>query len=493
MTATASYAAIDLGAASGRVVLGAFDGQRLQLEEVHRFNNGPVAVLERLHWDALRLLEEIKAGLARCAARQQRLDGIGIDTWGVDFGLLSASGELLGAPYHYRDPHTHGMFTEAFQRVPREEIYAQTGIQFMEINTLYQLLSLALRRPALLAAARTLLFMPDLLSYWLTGVARSEYSIASTSQLYQATGAGWASDLIEKLGLPNRIWPEVAAPGTPVGPLLPNVATETGLAPTTVIAPACHDTGSAVAAVPGQGQGWAFISSGTWSLVGAELQAPICNGAARAGNFTNEGGVAGTIRFLKNVAGLWLLQECHRTWAQQGDSPTFEQLTRMAAAAPPLVSLVDPDDPRFATPGDMPRHIQDCCAQTGQRVPQSQAEIVRCILESLALKYRTNVALLERLTGNAVNVIHIVGGGVRNKLLCQLTADATGKPVTAGPAEAAAAGNVMVQALAQGRVASLAEVREVVRQSSEMRRYEPARSVGWDDAAQRLPPEPAGQ
>lgn len=486
MAVTSYYLAFDLGASSGRAVLGRFDGQRLKLEEVHRFTNGPVRILDHLHWDVLRLFDEIKRGLAKCAARHKQLDGIGIDTWGVDFGLLSPTGELLGLPYHYRDTHTRGMMKAALQRVSRAEIYAQTGIQFMELNTLNQLLALQTGPSTLLDSADMLLFMPDLLNYWLTGVKHSEYSIASTSQLYAATGDGWATDLITRLGLPLAIMPPVAPPGTDVGNLLSSIVEETGLAPTTVIAPACHDTACAVAATPGHGNRWAYISSGTWSLVGVEIPAPICTAEALADNFTNESGVANTIRFLKNVAGLWLVQECRRTWAAQGRAFSYEQLTQMAADSPPRVSLVDPDDPSFTEPGDMPGRIRDYCAETGQPVPQSPGEVIRCALDSLALTYRTNITLLERLTGRTVETIHIVGGGVNNRLLCQLTANATGRPVVAGPAEATAAGNVMVQALARGQVSSLEEVRAVIARSTQLRHYEPEQTSEWDRTHQSL-------
>ena len=374
------------------------------------------------------------------------------------------------------------MFAEAFRRVPREQIYARTGIQFLEFNTLYQLLAVALTDRRRLDAAARLLFMPDLFTYWLTGRQGSEHTIASTSQLYDVAAGQWASDLLTGLGLPAEIMPPVAPSGTVVGPLLPRLAGDAGLSPTEVIATAAHDTASAVAAVPARGNGWAYISSGTWSPVGVELPAPLRTPAALAGNFTNEGGAAGTVRFLKNVAGLWLVQESRRTWATQGQSFSFDELTRMAAEAPPLVSFVDPDDARFAEPGDLPRRIQDACAARGQRVPQSPGEIVRCALESLALKYRLTIGQIERVTGRAIKVIHVVGGGAHNELLCQLTADATDRPVIAGPAEATATGNVMLQALARGRVSSLDEIREIIARSISLRHYQPRSSPAWEQA-----------
>ncbi len=485
MAATSNYLAFDLGASSGRAMLGRFDGRRIALEEIHRFENGPVRILDRLHWDAPRLLQEIKIGLAGCAAEGITLDGVGIDTWGVDFGLLSAAGELLDLPCHYRDARTRGLLAEAFERVPREEIYARTGIQFMELNTLYQLLALRLGPSRLLDAAETLLLMPDLLNYWLTGQRRSEYTIASTSQLLEARTGTWDRDLLDRLGIPARIMPPIADPATPVGALHRSVLDETGLKPTTVIAPAGHDTACAVAAVPGTGD-WAYISSGTWSLVGVELERPMATADALAANFTNEGGVAGTIRFLSNVAGLWLVQECRRIWAGRGESHSFRELADMAAAAPPRVSFVDPDWPLFAEPGDMPSRIRERCAATRQPVPQSKGAVIRCVLESLALKYDRVLRSAERLTGRPIGVLHVVGGGVNNRLLCQLTADATGKPVVAGPSEATAIGNVMVQALAMGRVGSLAEIRQVVARSTRLARYEPRASTEWDEARRRF-------
>jgi len=486
MAATSNYLAFDLGASSGRAILGRFDGAKLHLEEVHRFSNGPVQLLDHLHWDVLGLFASITTGMSKCALEQKQLDGIGIDTWGVDYGLLSPAGELLGLPFHYRDVRTRGMMAEALRRAGREDIYARTGIQFMELNTLYQLLSVATTDRSLLDATDRLLFMPDLLAYWLTGKKQSEHSIASTSQLYDVAGGCWATDLMSKLGLPGEIMPPVSQPGSVVGDVGTAIIEKTGLRATRVLAPACHDTGSAVAAVPAHGDDWAYISSGTWSLVGVELAEPIRTPEALAENFTNEGGVAGSVRFLKNVAGLWLVQECKRMWENQGDSVSFERLAEMAARAPERACFVDPDDPRFAEPGDMPRRIQDYCAATGQSVPQTQGGIVRCALESLALKYRKNLTLVERLTGRSVKVVHIVGGGVNNELLCQLTADVSGRPVVAGPAEATAAGNVMIQALACGRVSSLDEARRVIAESTQLRHHEPRQPAAWDEANQRF-------
>lgn len=482
----ARYLAFDLGASGGKAVLGTLEGQRLTLEGVYRFPNGPTQICGRLHWNVVGLFHEVVAGLSRAAERAPRLDGIGIDTWGVDYALLSASGELLGLPYHYRDARTAGMMEEAFRHVPRAEIYRATGIQFMALNTVYQLMAASRREPELLESAARLLFMPDLLHYWLTGVAQSEYTIASTSQLFRADGTGWASELIEALGLPRHIFPPVVPPGTFVGPLLDEVRASAALEPTTVIAPACHDTAVAVAAVPASRENWAYLSSGTWSLLGVELDRPICSAAALAHNFTNEGGIAGTRRFLTNAAGLWLVQECRRAWTHGDDAPDYSELADMAARAPALRCLVDPDDPCFAAPGDMPSRIREYCGRTGQSPPDNRGAIVRCVLDSLALKYAHNLRVIEEVTGRAVEVVHVVGGGARNELLCQLTADALERPVVTGPAEAAAVGNVLIQALATGRISSIAEGRAIVAGSTELRTYEPQPNAAWREARGRF-------
>lgn len=484
MPAAANYLALDLGASSGRAMLGCFDGQRLQLSEIHRFPNGPLRIVAHLHWDAPGLFREIKLALARCAAQDITLDGVGIDTWGVDYALLSAGGTLLGLPHHYRDARTRGIYAEAFRRMPRAEIYARTGIQFIEINTLCQLLAHALGPDRdLLQQAASLLFMPDLFRYWLTGLRHSEHTIASTSQLYDVACRQWDLALCTTLGLPTACLPPVLAPATVVAPLTASVCNECGCRPCDVIATAGHDTAAAVAAVPAQDDDWAYISSGTWSLVGIELPAPLRTPEALAANLTNESGIGGTVRLLSNVAGLWLLQECQRTWERAGTAYTFEQLTALAAASPARRSFVDPDDPRFVAPGDMPSRIQSCCAEHGQPVPQTPAEITRCVLESLALKYRHVLQQIMRLTGRSIRVVHIVGGGARNALLCQLTADVTGRPVIAGPVEATALGNILVQALAHKRVASPAEIRAVVARSAALQRYDPQPAQHWDESS----------
>jgi len=468
-------------------MLGQLDGQRLRLSEVHRFPNGPVSLPDGLHWDVLRLWGEIKNGLA--AAIQELgadLAGIGLDTWGVDFGLLDRDGALVANPYHYRDNRTDGMLEEAFGRVPRAEIFEHTGIQFMAINSLYQLLSLVIGRSPSLDIAETFLMMPDLFNYWLTGRPVCEFSIATTSQCFDPRQGDWATPLLEKLGIPAHIFPQIVPPGTVLGNLSPSVAAEVGAGNLPVIAPGCHDTALAVAAVPAEGSDFVYISSGTWSLMGAELSGPVINEKSLAFDFTNEGGVCDTFRLLKNITGLWLVQECRRTWARQGERLSYDALTQMAAQAAPLQSLVDPDYGEFLRPGDMPARIRAFCRRTGQPVPESRGAVLRCALESLALKYRWVLERLETTLGRRLDPIHIIGGGTQNLLLNQLTADATGRRVVTGPIEATAAGNVMMQALALGYIGSLEDGRQIVRNSFEMATYEPAGGSEWDEAFDRF-------
>jgi rhamnulokinase len=486
MTGTKKILAFDLGAESGRGVLGQFDGQTLRLEVVHRFPNGPVRTLDTMHWDVLRLYSEMVAGLRRCAAEHGGLDSLGVDTWGVDFALLGRGGTLLGNPRHYRDPHTEGVMEEALSRVPRAEVFRQTGMQFMRFNTLFQLLALQRDRSPLFDAAENLLFMPDLFHYFFTGVKCNELTDASTSQLYDPTAKGWAYGLIQAFGLPGQILGTIVPPGTVLGPLRASVATETGLAPVPVIAPASHDTGSAVAAVPASGTSWCYISSGTWSLMGAELPAPLIREAVQRYNFTNEGGVGGTIRFLKNIMGLWLVQECRRIWARAGQNYTYADLERLAREAPPFVSLVNPDDPSFILPANMPAALAEYCRRTGQPTPTEPGAVVRCALESLALRYRWVLERLEELLGRRLDVIHVVGGGCQNTLLCQLTADACNRPVHAGPIEATAIGNVLVQAIGLGVLKSLADAREVVRRSFEVVEHAPQQPDRWQGPYERF-------
>lgn len=486
--------AVDLGAESGRVMAGLFDGRRLRLEEVHRFPNGPVRIAGSLRWDVLRLWSEICAGLAHAASRcREGIVSIGVDGWGVDGVLLSRSMEMLGQPWHYRDDRTRGLVDAACNRVPRREIFAATGVQFLEINTLYQLLALKRDAPELLAAGERYLMLPDFFHWCLCGSQVGEFTNATTTQCFNPRANDWAADLLRQFDLPAAIFPQVVPPGTRLGRIREVVARETGLPRAVeVIAPATHDTASAVAAVPAASSGgmsaadWAYISSGTWSLVGVEIAQPVLTDRALESNATNEGGVGGTFRLLKNVMGLWLVQECRRSFERSGAAFDYAGLARQAERSAPFRSLIDPDDPRFLNPSDMPLAIATFCKETEQPVPASPGEFVRCALESLALKYRAVLAQLEELSGVATTTIHVVGGGAQNDLLNQFTASACGRPVVAGPVEATAMGNILVQARASGEIGSLAEMRDVVRDSATLLRFEPRDTAAWDDAAARF-------
>jgi rhamnulokinase len=482
MTVTRDCLVFDLGAESGRAVLGRFDGSRLVLEDVHRFPNGPVRLKDSIFWDTLRLFSEIKRGISSAIREHKaRPDSIGIDTWGVDFGLLDRRGDLIGNPYHYRDHRCDGMLQAAFAKVPQSEIFEQTGIQFMQINTLYQLLAMVLDESPALAAAQTILLMPDLFSYWLTGMMRSERTIASTTQCLDPIRGTWAVDMLERLGIPGRIFPDIIEPGTILGPLLPSVAEETGAGLVQVIAGGSHDTASAVAAVPARTNDYAYLSSGTWSLMGVELPAPVINAKALAYNFTNEGGVCSTIRLLKNITGLWLVQECRRTWKAEGTPLTYEEIAGLAAEAPPSTAFVDPDHPDFMAPGDMPGRIRAFCRKTGQQAPESIGALARLVFESLALKYRFTLERLEELAGRRLAIIHIVGGGSKNRLLNQFTADATGRAVVAGPVEATAAGNALMQLIALREFGNIEDARSVIRSSFPTETCEPLDTQRWEE------------
>ncbi len=487
MAGVAKFLAFDLGAESGRALLAKLDNGKLELEEIHRFSNTPVRVFNSIHWDVLRLFDDIKHGLRR-AVQQHGGDiaGIGVDTWGVDYGFFGESDILLSNPYHYRDSRTDGMMDEVFYRVPKEEIWAKTGIQFMQLNTLYQLYSASRRTPWLLENARTMLMMGDIFNFWLTGRKVCEFSNATTSQCYNPIEDSWAYDLLEKLDIPTHFLPEIVKPGTVLGSVLDSVREETGAPAIPVIAPATHDTGCAVAAVPATGKGHAYISSGTWSLMGVEITEPLLNEQAFAMNFTNEGGVYGTFRFLRNIMGLWIIQECRRQWQRQGLEYTYNEIAEMAGEAKPWQSLVDPDNKLFLPPGDMPSRIQKYCAETGQHVPETPGEIARAGMDSLALKYRMVVENLDKFFGIKHEPIHIVGGGTQNKLLCQLTANATKRTVVAGPVEATAIGNVLVQAISTGHVADLNEARSIIRNSFDLVSYEPQSDSEADDAYGRF-------
>ena len=483
--------AVDLGASGGRVVSGAFDGRLLELEEIHRFENGPVAVGDQLVWDLVRLWQEVVTGLRAAAARHgAAVSSVGVDTWGVDFSFLTADDALLANPVCYRDPRTQGMLAAAERIVPRAEIFAATGLQFMEINSLYQLLALAKRQPSILAAADRFLMIPDLVHWLLTGNRSNERTNATTSQCFDPQRGDWAFAMLDAFGLPQRLFGPIVEPGTDLGPLRPSVAADTGLTGVRVIAPGTHDTASAVAAVPAAEPpsarpDWCYVSLGTWALVGAELDRPLVTPECLARNFTNEGGVGGTTRLLKNVGGLWLVQQCRAAWQRAGKEWTWDQLTALAAEAPPLVTIVDPDHPSLVAPADMPEAIRRLASDSGEPVPQSTAAVVRAALESVAAKIRSTLAELDGLLGRRVGRIHVVGGGVKNAMLCQMIADAANRPVVAGPIEATAIGNLLVQLVARGGGVDLRTVRAVVRDSFELARYEPRDPGSWDARLRR--------
>jgi rhamnulokinase len=484
-----AVAAVDLGASSGRVMVGRVgrDGRaRLELREVHRFPNGGVPVGGTLHWDVLRLYSGILDGL-QAAAREADIVGIGIDAWAVDYGLFDSDGALLGNPVHYRDDRTEGVPEKVAAIVSPEDQYALTGVAQLPLNTIYQLFgSLG---TAELEAARTLLLIPDLFGYWLTGAIGAERTNVSTTGLYDVYSRTWSADLAERLGIPGAILPPLRDPGSVVGQLEPAVAAAVGLpSGTPVIAVGSHDTASAVVGVPAEGERFAYVSCGTWSLVGVELDRPVLTEAAREAGFTNEVGVDDRTRFLRNVMGLWLLQECQRTWTAAGLPADLATLLADAGRVPAFTCLIDPDEPQFFTPGDMPARIAEACVRLGQTPPQSQAETVRCIVDSLALAYRRYVRQVQELSGRDVDVVHVVGGGARNALLCQLAADGCGLPVAAGPVESAALGNVLVQARTLGAsVPDLAAMRTLLRETQEVRRYEPRGTTApWDAAEARV-------
>jgi rhamnulokinase len=465
--------AVDLGAESGRVMAVHFDGHSLQLEELHRFQNTTVSIHGTLYWDFIRLWGDVQAGIEK--GKSYNPASIGVDTWGVDFGLLDKRGDLIGNPVHYRDKRTDGMMSATFAKVPKEEVFAQTGIQFMPINTLYQMVSLVKGGSPHLQIADTFLTAPDLLNFWLTGVKVCEFSNATTTQMFNPITKNWATSMLETLEIPTHIFPEIVPPGTRLG----------NYAGIPVVAPACHDTGSAVAAMPSQSENFAYISSGTWSLVGLEVQQPIINEAALLANVTNEGGVYNTYRLLKNVIGLWILHQCRQTWAEQGKRYRYDQLVALAQKVPPQQAIIDPDDDRFLPPGNHPQKIKDYCTETGQAVPTNPGSIVRCVLDSLALKYRYVLDILREISQQPVDALHVGGGGAQNHLLNQLTANATGIPVVAGPIEATVIGNALVQLISHGEITDLQQARQIVADMDEVIRYEPEEASFWKEANKR--------
>jgi rhamnulokinase len=481
-----------MGASSGRHVLGRFDGRKLTLEEVYRFDNGPVDVAGSLYWDLLAQWTHVTNGLRAAGARGgASIASVGVDTWGVDFGLLGEDDVLLGNPSHYRDSRTDGMLEKAFAMVSREEIFRQTGLQFMQLNTLYQLLAMKLAKSPLLGMAKTMLMMPDLFHWLLTGQKCNEFTEATTSQFYNPLQRGWAVDLLRQFDLPTEILGPIVQPGTNLGALRPSLAAATGLPQTQVVLPGTHDTASAVMAVPaashpGARPDWCYISLGTWALMGVESPQPVVNDQVLQLNFTNEGGVGNTIRLLKNITGLWLVQECRRAWNQAGRNWNWEDLNQLSAAAKPLMAFINPDAHDFLAPKDMPEAIRRFTRQTGQAALVDEGAVLRCALDSIAMKFRQVLGMCEDLVGGRIETIHIVGGGTKNRQLCQATADACGRRVVAGPVEATATGNLMMQAVAAGDVGSIAEAREVIRNSFAVEEYTPHNTAAWDEAYERF-------
>jgi len=547
------YIAVDLGAESGRVMLGSVSdppprpasedagaGRKLTLEEIHRFDNGPIeenssrlgegdaetpegiktpSRSRTLRWDFNRLLSEVKTGISAAVKAavdsaipdgSTQIRGIGVDSWGVDFGLIDADGKLVENPYHYRDGRTNGMMEKAFEIMskPREtdlnkqscktsdesnisrgkrEIYENTGLQFMQLNSIYQLLAMRLTNSTALAKAKNLIFMADLFSYHLCGKVFAEYTLASTSQFMDMKTGQWSKEVLDRLSLPIDIMPKIVQPGTVVGQLAAKVGNEIGFGPIAVIAVGSHDTASAVAAVPADGGGnWAYLSSGTWSLMGVEVPKAIVNDKTFEYEFTNEGGVESTIRLLRNIMGLWLMQECKRQWQHEGIDLSYPELSAMAEKAEPFAGYINVDNSTFLAPGDMPKRINDQLVETGQKATDDKGQMIRTILESLAFKYRSVMEAIEDITGKDIEVLHIVGGGIQNELLCQFTANATGKKVITGPIEATASGNILMQAKATGQIKSLAELREIVHNSFELKEYQPQETSFWEEEYKKV-------
>lgn len=482
-----SYIAIDIGASSGRHVAGLFDGGRLSLDELYRFENHPVTAAGTLYWDLLGQWQHVLAGLRAAHTKHgSRVASIGVDTWGVDFALLGRNDELLSNPVCYRDARTNGMMDRAFAIVPREQIFARTGLQFMQFNTLYQFLAMQHQNSPLLEIGESFLMMPDLFHWLLSGVKSIEVTNATTTQCFDPTTCRWATELLEQFNLPTRFLRDVVQPGTRLGVLTSAVEAETGMSAVPIVTPGTHDTASAVMAVPAVSQSgtrpdWCYISSGTWSLMGVEVPEPVINEQCRSLNFTNEGGIGGTTRLLKNICGLWLVQECRRAWKEAGKTYSWDHLTAAASAAEPLASFINPDDPGFLAPKDMPASIRDFCRRTGQAVPADEGAVIRCAIQSIAMQYRRVLGWLEGLVGGRLETIHIVGGGANNRELCQMAADACNRRVLAGPTEATAIGNIMMQAVAGGEVGDIAQAREVIRQSFTVEEYTPRKPEQWEE------------
>lgn len=483
MSSPKYFAACDLGAESGRVMLGTLSDGRLELEEIHRFLNLPVDLGGSLRWDILGMFREMKAGLAKIGERGIRLTSISVDTWGVDYAWQGAGQSLLAPPVVYRDERNDAAMEQALQKVSREAIFAETGLQFMPFNTVFQLFADHRDSPALVQISDRFLLLADFYNYLFSGRAVAEESLASTTQIYNPQSRQWSEKLIEAFGFRREVFPPIVPSGTVLGPLRPEWEKACGLSGVQVVATCSHDTGAAVAAVPAEsGENWAYLSCGTWSLIGVELSSPLLNPAVQEANFTNEGGIGGTTRLLKNIVGLWILQECRRAWEAAGESLDYTEITRLAASAPPLQSLLNPEDPRFLKPGRMPEKIREFCQETGQAIPEDKGAMARCILESLAMSYRVALERLEALTGRRIEVLHIVGGGSRNAHLNQFAANATGRTVLAGPVEATAIGNLLIQALADGSIPDHGELRRTVARSFPLETYQPEASAEWEAA-----------
>lgn len=475
--------AFDIGAGSGRALTGLFNADTLAIQEVRRFANRPALLNGSLYWDILSIYNELLESMIRCALSDNPADSIGISAWGVDFGLLSRNGELLSNPYHYRDRRNDTMMAKVFETVPRQRLFRATGVHFAKYNSIYQLAAYRTCRPELLEQAHALLLIPDLLNYFMTGAQSTEHTVASTTQLLQAGKPAWALDIIRKLTLPERLFTPVHRPGVRVGELSAAVREQTGLGRTPVAAVASHDSASAVVAIPARAEKFAFISCGTWSIVGTETGQPILSDKVFNGNFTNEQGFGDKIRLLKNIGGLWMIQELKRCWEERAGLPVrYEELDREAQAAQPFRHSLDPDHDSFMSPGNMPHKIDAYCRSTGQPVPQTRGQYIRCVLESLAFKYKQTIRMLEDILEEPLPVVHLVGGGCRNELLCRFTASATGKPVVAGPVEATTIGNLLVQLHASGEVEGLAQMRDIVRGSFPTRHYQPEEGQAWNEA-----------
>ncbi|HRU32393.1 MAG TPA: rhamnulokinase family protein [bacterium] len=480
------FLAFDLGAESGRAVVGSLNENRITLREVHRFMNRPVRILGRLYWNVTEMFQELKQGLISGVREFPDIESIGIDTWGVDFGFISTNNELVGLPVCYRDSRTNGMPEKVFEIIPREKLYQLTGIQIMQINSIFQLYSMKLENSPLFNSIHKLLFMPDLFNFMFTGKVSTEFSIATTSQLYDPINNRWSRDIFDALDLPMEIMPEILDTGADLGDIYPDIREELGVRGITIVAPAEHDTGSAVAAVPAEGDNWAYISSGTWSLMGVEVKEPIITKESMDANFTNEGGINRTFRFLKNITGLWLLQGCRRSWEREGDNLSYNEIVRLAEESKPFKFFIDPDDSSFLNPPDMPSAIKDFCIKTGQGVPETRGEIARCIFESLAFRYKDVFETLKSLIKKDIDTLHIVGGGSQNTLLSQFTADALEVPVYTGPVEATAMGNIMVQAMAKGAIKDLEEGRRLIKNSFETVVYYPKDVNLWEKEYERF-------